>query len=74
VWKYLAWVCGIDRGSSYDTVSVSCRRAILRAEARRGVDLPTWRTPKEVQELRRQERRTQSSLRIVREDRTGTDE
>jgi|WetSurMetagenome_2_1015567.scaffolds.fasta_scaffold27452_4 hypothetical protein len=44
-------------------VSADCLAHHLRHEISRGVDLPTWRTPREVQKLRRAEAR---QMRIVR--------
>lgn len=37
-------------------ISTAHRRALLRHEMTRGVDLPTWRTPKEIAEMRREAR------------------
>lgn len=40
-----------DEQGSDTCISVANRRAILRRELTRGVDLPTWRSPKEIAEM-----------------------
>jgi len=71
MWDYIRWLCKIDErmGSSSDKVSYACRRAIIRNESTHGVDLPTWHTPTEIEEMRKSVRC--SALRLV-EPRTGT--
>lgn len=45
-------------------VSTACLRHITGHLDTRGVDLPTWRTPKEVAQIRRLERR--AALRLAK--------
>lgn len=37
-------------------ISTAHRRVVLRHELTRGVDLPTWRSPKEIAQMRREAR------------------
>lgn len=39
-----------------DHITTAHRREILRYESTRGVDLPAWRTPKEIAQMRREAR------------------
>jgi hypothetical protein len=52
-----------DRDPRPDYVHGSVIRHHERHEMTRGVDLPRWRTPKELAQLRRMERR--AALRVV---------
>ena len=61
----------LARSHRDDYVSENCRVSHQYHADTRGVDLPTWHTPTEVNEMRRQARRAE--LRLVRK-RTGTDE
>lgn len=60
---------GAENDGTATRVSTACRRAIIYNESIQGVDLPTWRTPEEVEELRRTELR--GSFHVVR---TGTND
>jgi hypothetical protein len=62
--KFFAWLFARgDDETTTDSISAKNLRHHLRAECAQGVDLPTWRTPKEVNRLRQQEAR---QMRIVR--------
>jgi len=74
MWRWVARLAAIS-GDEHDGdathVSTACRRSALRHDSTRGVDLPTWRTPKEIEEMRRFGRR--AALRLV-PTRTGTND
>lgn len=53
-----------ERDSRPDHVSQSVLRHHQRHQDTRGVDLPTWRTPREIERLRRAERR--AALRLAK--------
>lgn len=69
--RWLRWWRSDERSGDANHVSRATLQAALRHEETRGVDyLPQWKTPKEVAEMRRAERR--AALRLVRK--TGTDQ
>ena len=60
--RVLSWCRGLAR--SGDPVSLAWLQAQARREGTGGVDLPTWRTPAEVAQMRRLERRR--GMRLVK--------
>lgn len=55
---------GPDYDGDDSHVSTAWRKEQLRYLDTRGVDLPTWRTPKEIAQMRRAERR--AALRLAK--------
>lgn len=70
IWRHVhRWFGGgdyydLDRDPRPDYVSRNVLQHHERHALTRGVDLPTWRTPKEVAQMRRLERR--AALRMIK--------
>lgn len=61
--RHLQRFIGLSDTYDYGTVSRRCIEHHERHLSTRGVDLPRWRSPKEIAQMRRLERR--AALRIV---------